>query len=608
MSTLNELNKYLPEYIREQIEERYYAKVNAQANLEQVRRDPDFLRAPQKHVALFSDHGVVHARDVAMSILHLLDTINGVLIAPRDPYRLEFMKGYGVAMAYLHDIGMMDFSTFGRAMHGEFASQEVMTAEFDDILTAIWDQNWSNMAWRLVNLELEEPRLTLREMLAMSNCHRKSRVPTETLNDPRKLRTLMQHCLASDLRCLYLQEQVEKARRKLTEAQETGEKTRQIKDLQTKMRRAEIDLQTYRTTDDSTSAGRLKLKRFYNDFSEQAYTWLISPVPETRALVDDVIDTLRALRCADALRQRGTTLETSGHHEIFVDRSTGNTVYALRVNDDRLYLLELYDPICAGEANIASSEIDGDGNLRISFHRGSFDDPEAVQRVAQNVALVVADIQGDVIGSFRGTGGNAQGEPTRLKNAGDIQILLERVGDNPDFSVLVCEQLRAVNPVISEQVRTVPSLQYTNEHERNRYLATREPDWSLQEKQAILDRIQNSGHKIGPINPVEGFRDVKRIELTVGETLVEAGDPSGFVYIPLGEGLQVSPLGGYPDFFVSPWIPVGITGVIRGSTRNATILARQDLALLMIPADVYLKHWYHTYGLEEFVRMVSIED
>jgi hypothetical protein len=69
----------------------------------------------------------VQVRDVAWQILQVLKAINGVLIPPRDQSRMEyFMVGYGVMVAYLHDIGMADLTEFGRAMHPEFAAQAVL--------------------------------------------------------------------------------------------------------------------------------------------------------------------------------------------------------------------------------------------------------------------------------------------------------------------------------------------------------------------------------------------------------------------------------------------------------------------------------------------------
>jgi hypothetical protein len=109
-----------------------------------------------------------------------------------------------------------------------------------------------------------------------------------------------------------------------------------------------------------------------------------------------------------------------------------------------------------------------------------------------------------------------------------------------------------------------------------------------------LKKIEQFGHKTKEIDPIEGFTDVRLVKLRRGDTLIESGSPSGFAYIPLSEGLRILPMGGYQEFAFPAWMPVGVTGVIRGSVRNATVVADQDLDLLAIPKDVYLKHWHHT--------------
>jgi hypothetical protein len=63
------------------------------------------------------------------------------------------------------------------------------------------------------------------------------------------------------------------------------------------------------------------------------------------------------LRCADALRQRGTLLKTSGGYEVLVDSITGSAVYALRRGDSQLFLLSVPEPFQAGEANIAGNDL-----------------------------------------------------------------------------------------------------------------------------------------------------------------------------------------------------------------------------------------------------------
>jgi hypothetical protein len=93
------------------------------------------------------------------------------LIARREGERLDgFMKSYGVLVAYLHDIGLIDFRPFGRALHPEFASQSVFDPGFDYIVDAIWQSDCGGIASRLRGLAnagalAQNPRLVLRELL-----------------------------------------------------------------------------------------------------------------------------------------------------------------------------------------------------------------------------------------------------------------------------------------------------------------------------------------------------------------------------------------------------------------------------------------------------------
>jgi len=471
------LNYYLSEKVRAWLEQRYYAQVNAQATFDHAIHDPDFWRGPAKHVALFSDHGVVHVRDVAHQILQVLDAIHGVLIPDRARHRLDFfMRGYGVMAAYLHDIGMADFSAFGRAMHPEFAAQAVFTPEFDKPVETIWAENCGNVAWRLMTLSrvgaLEQaPEIVLRELLALSACHSKSKVPVAVLNGPVALRALMQASVGTHLRRLYEQQQAVKGKA--------------------------ID-----PSDLPADQPPPPLHCYYADFERESFRWLISDRAEVRELVQDAVDTLRALRCADALRQRGTVQKTSGGYEVFVNQ-------------------------------------------------------------------------------------------------------MESVDDNPGFADLVLEQLRQMDVAVAARTRTVPSLQHASDLERNRYLEAAELDWDLSRRQAALDRIALSGHKTETIDPAEGFRHVKLATLRTGETLIEAGAPASFVYFPLGDGLRIIPLGGYQSFSVRAWMPLGNTGVIRGAIRNANIVADREVSLLIIPKEIYLRHWHNPYTVAELKQLLS---
>jgi hypothetical protein len=304
-------------------------------------------------------------------------------------------------------------------------------------------------------------------------------------------------------------------------------------------------------------------------------------------------------------------LKTSGDYEVFVDHRSANAVFALRPGAGHLYLLEVPDPIAAGEANLSGSELDGDGNLKVSFHRGLFRDQQTNLKAARSAALILNDIQADAIGSFERSDASTYAE---LRPHAEVRILLEFVDDNPDFAGLVGEELGHLDPAAAKRVRIVPAAagrldELTSSfagsaNELHRYLQAPFLDWDLDRKAELLRRIGQCGHLTEGIDPVAGFREVRLVELQCGERLIEAGTPSNFVYIPMGQGLRGRPLGGYEEFSVQPLVPVGATGVIRGGPRNAEVRAEGEVAVLAIPRSVYLDHWHCTYDGDAFAALV----
>jgi hypothetical protein len=602
---LQQLDRYLPEKLRTLIESAYYAPVGEQAHLDQVAHNREFLADPLNHVAIYSDHSVVHVRDVAMNIVQVLDTINGVLIPARGPQRLDVMRGCGVILAYNHDIGMRDFSAFGRAMHPEFAAQEIFRPAFDPIVEAIWEENCGNLAWRLVSLKnmgliaSDVPlQCMLREILAMSVGHSKSKIPIATLNDPHRLRRVMITSVSSDLHYLYHQQQRDKALQRAREAHQRGANREQAAAL------ADVAAHKAQALEDYRAAGKpqenLQIRSLYANVERDAFRWLEAETSELRELVADVVDTIRALRVADALRQRGTTLKTSAGYPIFVDQQTARAVFALQKGSGELFLLESDQPITSGEANIASTEVTVDGDLRVSFARGAFMSRDVIVQAAHNAALLVDDIQRDILETFQLPPGGAQG----LKSSRDIQILIEGVDDNLEFADLVVEALRTLNPEAGRRSRVVPSLRLIDPAERERYLHAEGLDWPLERRERALARLAQSGHRIGRIDLAHAFTDVRLGRVREGETLLHAGAPPAFVYIPLEEGLRSTPLGGYQSFAVRPWIPLGNTRVIRGATQEATVIAECEVTLLIIPKEIYLKHWHATYDVQTFAALL----
>lgn len=573
------VERYLSASVREHLEQEYYARVNEEARMENLIRNASALEFSEKHPALYSDHGVVHVRDVARQILQVLQIINGVLIQQRSPQQMEsFMFGYGVALAYLHDIGMRDLSPFGRAMHPEFAAQAIFNGSLEQAVSTMWDDNCGNIAWYLsqsfkAGALKRDPQIIFRELLAMSVAHSKSKVPVTVLDDPLKLREHMQTVIGHNLRHLYSRQQTAKG-----------------------LPPGDNFFFDERPPE--------YLNRFYTNFESEAFEWLTGDAGRAGQLVMNVTDTLRALRCADAFRQRGTLERTSGGYEIYASQRTGNCVIALRLEGKSLYLMELpNNPDGAGEANIASSEFNPQGNLRISFHRGAFENQQAQNYSAYSTAYVIGDFLQDTVESFW----RSTPDPS-LKSVKDIQILLESTDDDPNFAHLVSRQLNQLNPKFQDQIQIAPSLRNASPLERSRYLEARDLAWNPAQRQALLEKLVQAGQKFTSFDSAAGFNHVKYAELNPGETLIQAGAPSNFVYIPLGDGLKVFPLGGYQSFSVTAWLPLGTTGVIRGDVRNAEIVAGQNVSVLIIPKETYLHYWYAPYSPEELTQLLAARE
>lgn len=603
------LARYLPKETRFWIETRYYAKINEQARLDHLAHDAEFLREPASHIAVFSDHGVVHSRDVATQILQVLDDVNGVLIPARSPERLEFLRSYGITEAYLHDIGMVDFSSIGREMHAEFATQELFSPALDEWVDAVWKADCGKMASRISGLIRsgnlkQDGRLVFREMLSMANCHSKSKVAVSVLNDFAALRKQMVISLGMDLRCLNAMQRAKKAGETLQMLGKSKKDEATVNAAAIALREAETVLAEFGDEPDIHNAPSPVSKRFHENLARDGYAWLTSETPALRELAADVVDTLRCLRCADALRQRGTVLRTSAGFQVFIDRMTANAVYAMEHPDGRWFIVEVDNVLSAGEANLASSEFTPDGNVKFTFHRGAFPDAETTQRAAFNLAVVINDVQEDVIQSFQRLPEPEIDPKTFTKSAGEIEILLESVEENMEFSARVIREIERIDPHVAARARVVPSLHNITPLERDRYLTAGDLDWPVDRRRHLIARLAKAGHRTEHIDLENAFRFVRSIVVRRGDALVEAATPSGFVYVALEEGLFGDPLGGYPAFTVPPWIPIGHIGVVRGAERNSTIRAHSDVEVLVIPRETYLRHWHASYALHELLRII----
>ena len=558
------LDDYLPRPVRTYLEERFWRPIEAQATFEVLCDDPAFLADPGRHPAIFADHGVVHVRDVAIGLIRLLDTINGVLLPGRNADRDRFVHVLGVAMAYLHDIGMVDMTPSGRRVHALFAAHAAFGPDVTPLVEHL-------LATGPVRARLDEVadrapfatrhEIVVREMLSMSVAHSKSVIPAEVLNDRIALRRVLQRVIFTGL-------DVHRAGKHLPQAADTSPIP------------AEANTDAY-------------------DDPSQSFAWLAAPNGPQAELADDVVDALRALRAADVLRQRGTVLRTSGGFEICMDAETARAVCTLRpASGDAAYVIIYDDDRGAGEANIRVAFVTPQGHLRIAFHRGAFGNEAAAHRAAASVASVIVDIQADVIPSCGGHSiGGGLRAPTR--SIDDVQIQLERPGDRPVFADEVAALVADRDPTLAPRLVTVADTEGAAPDEQRRFFFAEPLDGAGLEADELLGLMAEHGVETTGLDRPAAFAEACRATIRSGEVLVTRGSPPSFVYVPTGPGLVVRPDGGYAPSPLPPWVPVGTTGVIRRAERNSEIVAERDVEVIMIPGELYARAWLRPLRADE---------
>jgi len=553
----------MPQDVLETLEERYWQPIADNATFEAMRASGGRIEDATSHPFLFSDHAVVHVRDIARGVIDLAAWADGLLLPRRDAGRQEFLVSCGVALTYLHDIGMADPSAAGRRVHPAFAAHTAFAPDFDDVVERLLSAGWP-VVRRLRQIEAEEPfavplPVVLRELLSLSMAHSKTAVPPETLDDPAALRTLVRAVVLTDLEQLRL-----------------GAAPR---------------------VDAATSA---PAARCYADLDHEPYAWLTSGRPRHLELVDDVTDALRVLRSADALRQRGSSLRTSGGYEVFMEAATGEAVYAVRRADgSQLLWVRVKGVRTSGEANLRTAWVTPSGDLRVSFHRGAYVNEPARRRAVETTAFAVHDIAADVLPSFA-TARARYGMPAPSRDPSTMLIQVERPRDRPDFAAEVVVELLAQRPHLTGRIHAVADVESADAAERARYHAARRVTADSRESREIVDAVRRHGLNADDLDDAEAFEDVRRAVVRAGETLVTAGSPPSFVYIPTSTGLVVHPGGGYRAEVAAAWLPIGATGVVRDAERNSDVVAQEDVDVVMIPGELFARAWFKPYDSDRF--------
>ena len=155
--------------------------------------------APDKHPALFSDHGVVHARDVAAGTLELADVVDGRLLPARPADRREFVTALAVLIAYIHDVGMNDPTREGRRAHAIYAAQMPFSGAMDDVLARLWESGGPVVS-RICSVGALDPfrvpdDVVLRELASLALAHSKSMVPATLHADFSRFRRVLQQAV-----------------------------------------------------------------------------------------------------------------------------------------------------------------------------------------------------------------------------------------------------------------------------------------------------------------------------------------------------------------------------------------------------------------------------
>lgn len=531
--SVDALDPWIEPQLRLLIEDRFWAPIERLTSLEAMVADPSFLLEPGAHLGLYSDHGPNHARDVALRAASISEWAIGTLVADRGPERRSFITGVAVLLSLIHDVGMCVDPPVGRKLHAAYATQLVFCDSFADVLDQLLSSDAGRLASgvRAAGVDEALARTVACEVLACALAHSKSTVPARLLDDRAGFRTQLQYVLSTDLA-------------------------------------AQLDATDRAVADDGS------------------FAWL-DPAVAPR-LADDVIDAVRIMRAADALRQRGTTLRTSAGFEVVLDGRTGQAAAVLRSRDRRsAYLLEVDSPIVVGEANIRGAEIDPH-RLEFQFHRGALATDEMSERVADCVAHVIDDIQLDILPTFPAT---------------NFDIELVAPDDDPSFAERVRDAFVWRRPELRDRVvvangvavtSVVPTFDWCR---RGRSL-------DVEARPSVLANMVLHGMRLTRTSEVM-FADVVVVDVEPGDVIMSPGEAANFVIVPMGPGVAIAPLGGYQPMAVEPWIPVGTIGVLRGHARNSTVTADQSLEVLVIPDTAFLARWAEPFDGPTLVERVT---
>ena len=272
----DEFDRFISPDIRARLEERYWRPIERATVAESFLTDETFFADPGSHPATFSDHGVVHVRDVARrgSGWSASSTAGCCRRVRRSAVRSwRAARCDGLPARHRHGGGDARRAARAPAVRRETA----LGAGFDDLADQLWSTDAARLRSRIEAVGLATTavpgEVVLREVLALSLCHSKSAVPAHLLDDPVALRALMIRGAFTSL------------------------------DRQTAEPREALRTSTFDGIDTAPFVER------YRDVTGEAFGWPVDTRPAAREFVDDVIDAIRVLRaptrCASVAPRSG---------------------------------------------------------------------------------------------------------------------------------------------------------------------------------------------------------------------------------------------------------------------------------------------------------------
>jgi hypothetical protein len=515
--------------------------------------------------AWWFDHGPNHGRNVVENASDLIETAQERgLIERRTGARAGTMELMTRVNAGMHDIWMQDLTQAGRPLHPARAAREAFSRGLDaaasDILAERVDghRTLQEALVRDYGVAAADVPRVMREMMSLSYGHSKSAVPLETLDSPSLMRKTMKD---------------------VVRAQEAGKET--------------------------------PFESHYapGSFDRVAYDWL-----ETNPkLSADMIDAVRILRPADAMRWRGPNdSRSSNGSSIGVAVIDGEVTTFMRMADaesGRTYMVRFDSPISMGEANTRYTSVNAKGELTLGLDKGSFGSEANDRVMARGSAHVILDVGQDWVGSFRGVERKpivvelpAERSPqfkkmlqdglqealAELRHKGKDTRLASRVVENVVFVESASGAAKAPGS------RAPPA-------ELIRYGNGKPFDPAGRRAPELLKLIGDNGVDVSALDASRAFEGARVITLAPGEELIKKGTGGEFVYV-LMEGELKTVLGrGYAAHPLPKGVPTGEMAVISGNARSADVSATQASRVLAIPKATYLAEWTKAFYTHETV-------